>query len=249
MENYNELKELKELLDHGIITQEEFEEKKRNLLGLGEKAASSIDSTIETASSDAPQAPAPETVTEVVPEAPAPQAEAVQQVIPAAAEAAGSDQVLPPQGVIKQSNLKKMLMIAGGVLAVVVIAIIIFATGKGGPENDVVGDWRCSGVVNYGNSTTVSEGTPAMKMHIKKDKTWELDATEIGQTKITGTWEFDTTQQTSSGSTVYLYDFTMDSGNTVKAAYVPGEGKDEFFAMSTKSYLDSDNCAFYNRTN
>lgn len=140
---YEELKSLKELLDAGVLTQEEFDAKKRQLLGLNDSAQGGEEGEAPAAEEQAaePIAPAAETPEDAA-EEPSPDGGAPQGDEPSTPASDGSeaDRPCPPTGYrpadeakapeeqaeskAKEQKKKKKLPIIIAVVAVALVALL-----------------------------------------------------------------------------------------------------------------------------
>jgi hypothetical protein len=188
----DEIRKLKELVDEGVLTQAEFEEKKAQLLGTGS------DTGAEPREA-APAEPQPE------PEPVEPLPSPVQQEAPVmtqyAAEPVSEDAT--PFSAAKPASKKKKIIILSAVLAAVVIAaalLVYFLFLRGSKlskeERMIAGNWKVEMV--SGDSGTVPVTSETWPLILKDDLTGSFS---FGDNTMKFTWNF----KSQSDEETYLY--------------------------------------------
>ncbi len=228
MEQLDMLKKFKELLDEGLITQEEYDAKKSELLGQF-KAEEPEEIVIDVTSE--PEA-GPEPVSGPAPEAgPAP--DSIGSLFADAQPAAAAPAAAPAKG-----RFPKAAIIGVAVVAVLLIAFLAFGRGGAG-TSEIQGSWNLVAITTNGSSSYNYSNQDYGSLEINGNN-WEMN---IMTSNFKGTFKLDT-KDDSTGTTFYLYDFEFESGGTVKAAYSPAN---DLLTVCTTPQLDPNNSATFKR--
>ena len=267
MDHFEELKKYKELLDEGIITQEEFEESKRKVLARSEALAGRVQEQ-----APAP-APAPAVETEPKPEpaaapapasapapATAPDMEPAVEPVPASAsvseEKAGSvdDSISAvsgsPENVVEfepteNASAEKTASKAKSnklkiVLIGAVCAIAVIAIVAAVFLRGDTGKIQGSweaAAIVSDGNASAPIGSIGASLEVKGKK-WTMVLNGTETSTYSGTITNSEKTTTSDGTEAYFFDFHQASGNTLKAAYLAAS---ESIMVCASSKFDSDN--------
>ena len=235
MDKFEMIKQFKDLLDNGVITQEEFDQKKKELLSIGddiqvqaeekpvvEVSADEVpateesvnnDSTIEEKadSEDLAEAEEPTETAEVVkPTEPVEATEPTDAVVTTETE----PQMETPVPGQQAAASKKGKIIIGVVVAVVVL-LFIGILGSGG-SSGIKGSWNCYSVTYLGETMTASDAQ--VDDYTFKFTSNTFDANIYGA-EVSGTYEYTKTVTLNDGSEADVYTLTTDSGAELTVAY------------------------------
>jgi len=247
MDRFETLKKYKELLDMGIITQEEFDEKKAILLNndsenntlpkISDKDRAVEASTIATAV-DADVDETSKTDERVIND----EGFSHNDTVVFTNETESNSKNVDKE---KHSKVRKPALV--GIVGIVALFVVILAF-IAFPKNDakeIQGSWNMVVITTDGQSSYPA-GPIGGSLEIKGDK-WTMEIHSLTQdSSWSGKVQLDSKQITSDGTEGFLYDFKNDDVGSLKAVYVP---KNELLTVSTHSYMDTDNCATFKKSN
>lgn len=241
MDQFETLKKYKELLDMGIITQDEFDDKKTKILNDDLEKALNLASDKGVKESNPMNAHdcdgiAIESETDGITE------DAVDfpgqhKTVTFEREANRQDYKTEKKG-----SFPKPALI--GVVAVLLIVVAFFIF----PKNDakeIQGSWNMVVLTTEGESFYPT-GPIGGSLEVKGNK-WTMEIHSLTQdSSFSGTVKFDSKETTTEGTEGYFYDFNNQGEGSLKAVYVP---KNKLMTISTRSYMDTDNCATFKKNN
>lgn len=260
MNNIEQIKQFKELLDEGIITQEEFDKKKADLLGIeiiAEKSAEASEPIVSTeenigvaVTSDVAASESDklniEKETLVSEESLGGDAES-QQNVEGDTDNTESTEIQADNisigGIFKA--IPKPVMI--GIAAVLLIIIIAFASGTGSGGGGIKGSWHCTKVAYLGTEL-VANTEEQQNDYTVTFKNGKFDMSIYGE-QISGTWERASDDEKlggggtlPTGTEVQIY--TLNAGNPLMAVYYV---EDDMLIIFLGSSVDENNYIMYER--
>ena len=208
MDKFEMIKQFKDLLDNGIITQEEFDQKKKELLSIGNdvqpqaELKTKIEVSVDEVQVSEETEAEPVTITEEI-ESPTDRVE-----------------VIEPEPQVQTSALEKKAAskkgkILVGVVAAVVVLFFIGILGSGG-SSGIKGSWNCYSVTYLGETLTASEAQ--MDDYTFKFTSSTFEANIYGET-VSGTYKYSDTVTMDDGTEADVYTLTTDSGAELTVAY------------------------------
>ena len=224
MDQFEELKKSKELLDEGIITNEEFEGIKKKILqktdspsppkethppredseSYAEAELSDLDDNLVANSVDS---------------------EGVETSVSTEVTASNNNS---PKGKSKKSKIA--LVAAVACIAIIAVALGLYFTSD---VSKIQGSWEMAGIVLNGE-TTASTGSVGGSLNIKGKK-WTIELN--GKTTNTYSGTIINSVKNTGDIDAVFYDFD-NNGKTLKAAYMPDKSA---IMVCVDSYFDPDN--------
>lgn len=220
MDKFEMIKQFKDLLDNGVITQEEFDQKKKELLSIGDyiQPQSVCKPPVEASINDVSVPEKSETdVTETDEKA----------------ELANVVEVTEPAGVVEVTEVEPQLQalapeqkvaskkgkIIIGIVAALVVLLFIGILGSGG-SGGIKGSWNCSSVVYQGEKLDASDAQADDYTLKFTDSTFEAN---IYGAQASGTYEKTDTMTLDDGMEVDIYTLTANGGAELTVAYYKSE--------------------------
>lgn len=267
MDKFEELRKYKELLDEGIITADEFEVKKKEVLDFpisGESSSSSNNNTlgknidnVKNAFSGLKKHQKGNTenggkpLTQVLSERILENDTSINNSLDNKVynddltfdPKENLSRIEPSERSSSNHNSKtKLIFIGIGVLVLVILFILI-----GGSRNKelkmIKGSWDFVEYTKNGNDYYVRDTSDFGSLTINDD---QFDLI-LNSDKSSGTIKFDR-KDTSTATAVYLYDFCEEAtGNTFKVGYIPDNTN--LITICMAPYLDTDNSLTFMKTN
>ena len=237
MDKFEIIKQFKDLLDNGVITQEEFDAKKKELLGLDATSKQEQSVVEETLTEESAECPQPNDVvrTELTETKAVADAEESIQLIdktdgPLGAteqketEPNGSSEInMQPaeksdektaeiSAEQKKASMKGMILV--GVIGAFVLLILVAILGSG--SDGIKGSWNCHSVTYMGETLSASDAQVDDYTFKFTGSTFEAN---IYGAEASGTYEFTETVTLNDGTEADVYTLTTDSGAELTVAY------------------------------
>ena len=239
MDKFEMIKQFKDLLDNDIISQEEFDQKKNELLGLTddenlikadqvdvskdmtedcgeikaeENKPSAYDSSKETAIPEEVM-DASEIVVDRANEEPAEGNDTTAEAETGNDLATTETSDTAEKVVQKDASKKGKILI--GVIAAVVVLFFIGILGSGG-SSGIKGSWNCYSVTYLGETITASEAQ--MDDYTFKFASNTFEANIYGE-EVSGTYAYSETVTLDDGTEADVYTLTTESGAELTVAY------------------------------
>ena len=247
MDKFEMIKQFKDLLDNGIITQEEFDQKKSELLGVGVnlqkqnvdkdvveinlESTELIDSQEKTVEGKETQNDAIEEPSNVM----VPHEESTVQIDgnESAKQVASNNEASAAEQ--KSASMKGMILVGViGVFALLIILAIIGSAGSGG----IKGSWNCSSVVYQGEKLDASDAQADDYTLKFTDSNFEAN---IYGAQASGTYEYTDTMTLDDGMEVDIYTLTADGGAELTVAYYKSENVitlSPFGGVSSSTFIE-----------
>lgn len=239
MDKFEMIRQFKDLFDNGIITQEEFEQKKKELLGFDETSKQErivVEEKLTEENIEIAQANNDVAVTEFA------GAKDVADIEDSNQLKDKSDGLLETEGNIeteskesgetnrqnaekpddkageasveqKEASMKGMILI--GVIGAFFLIILVALLGSG--SGGIKGSWNCDSVTYMGETATASEAQADDYTFKFTGNTFEAN---IYGTEVSGTYEFSETVTLNDGTEADVYALTSDSGAKLTVAYL-----------------------------
>lgn len=239
MDKFEMIKQFKDLFDNGVITQEEFEQKKKELLGFDETSKQEkpvVEKKYTEENAECVQTNNDGIGTELTAAKDVANTEDSTQLIDKAdglLEAAEheetetnesssdiggqtaeklDEQANEASAEQKSASMKGMILV--GVIGAFVLLIVVAILGSG--SDGIKGSWNCDSVTYMGETLTASEAQVDDYTLKFTGNTFEAN---IYGAEASGTYEFSETVTLNDGTEADVYTLTADSGAELTVAY------------------------------
>lgn len=213
MDKFEMIKQFKDLLDNGVITQEEFDQKKMELLSIGSdiqpQAEAELKPTADELINEVPASEKPATKATKATEEKTEIIEPIEKV--EVMEPKPQMQVITAE---QKTASKKGMILIGGAIAFFVL-MLIGILGSGG-SSGIKGSWNCYSVTYLGETITANEAQ--MDDYSFKFTSSTFEANIYGEA-VSGTYEYSDTVTLSDGTEADVYALTTESGAELTVAY------------------------------
>lgn len=227
MDFYEELKKYKELLDEGIITQEEFEERKKKVLSKQDSPSLYEHSSTSMESMESNSESKPSNIGNTI-KAARDNSEVIEE-----SDSQNNDSSNSKATKGKSKKTKFALIGALCFIAVVAIVTVIFLNND---IRKIQGSWDMTAIVTDGKATApIAPISGSLNVTGKK---WTMELHGTTTDTYTGTVESSEKATTNEGTAAIFYSLNRDGGKTLKAAYLPSNSS---IMVCTSIIFDSDN--------
>ena len=244
MDKFEMIKQFKDLLDNGIITKEEFDQKKAELLGVGVKmqmpgVPSGNDGTSLAVDQQEKTVTEKESLNEDKKEhinVITPNEESKTNVI---ANEIGEQPVgTHLESTPEQKSASKRGAILVGVIGFIFVFFIMIAIFGASGSGGIKGSWNCSSVVYLGEKLDANEAQADDYTLKFTDSTFEA---YIYEEEISGTYEYTDTMTLDDGMEVDIYTLTADGGTELTVVHYKSENVltlSPFGSVSSSTFIE-----------